>query len=1685
MNSTQLNSTQLNSTQLNSTQLNKNWFKLLIIVISCFYFSNAFSQTQPILLNWTGQVGCIVYNENGDPKEPREGIFFEEISNDVCLRFCENNTATYNLTNLPTGSTVNWIVNGGTTIYVSPNTYSAVITWGAFGNGSLQIAITSNSNTITKTLCIEKIISPTALFAVNNITTPQGEINYLCSNQLLYFTNQSTTNNGTGIVSYIWDFGDGTSSNLENPTHTYTNQQHYNVSLTVFNSCSCPSTYEMTINTNGVGFDISCPSVVCENQTEIYSLPFDGQEICKDNFNWTVAGGTIVSEGGGNIAVNWDNVDATGFGYITFDPSGCELECSQPTTIKIPVILQNGTISGNTSLCIGEQQRYSLPQWPTTEIEWSIVGDPSELNANIIQTDQRNEIILTGLQPGPIVLRAVYKNTLLNCGGTAEIEIIIGESADIIGEELVCVSNLSYLYTFGNSSGVNTVFQLYTDNNVLLLSTGSPFFNYTFTTPGNYYIVAKEDAICQTKKNIKAVSNPAAPTGINGVDELCPNIVDTFSIQNPLPNSVYVWSITNGTINGSNVGTTISASCNGIAPAVLSVYRQTINPVSCSSSTISKTINITSINAEVSNNNTTVCANTISSYQVNVPGTNTLFNDPDVTYEWSLSNPLLGSISSGQGTNQISVAWNNVQQATCIILVSIKKCTVPVVFQSTVTINPIPTISIQTNATSICAGSPVSFSIVSSLPLPANTPVIWNFAGTTVIGTLNNQYYFFSNNDLIPIDYPVTAQIISPSGCVGTATNIASLNITVKPQPSAILSLTSSANAFCAPSDINASVTIASSTNGISSIQWFHELNGVVTAINNTNNVLQINGSPSGYGFGSYYFITTNTNGCTKQSNKINIIQDCIEPVFCNPTKPLSITNNSIYNPCGAVDLIGTVTGVHISSSWVIYGPTTAILNGNATTFNVVPGFYQIFHQVFYLCNGQVTKKTAKVDVLVPYEANFAYSATCLNNSSFVVSFTDTSTFFNPVNNRQVNYFYESPTGSNNWLPLAATGNPLPQGNYTFKVVITGSYLNTPQPPCEKIISNVSLQTIGNLSILYQPNPVTCHDTPVQFNVSGIPNPTFSYFWTFNNSAFSPSDVEIVSNTMVSPFRVFKNSGNHTVSVTVTNPSGCSITLNPIVVAIPNPCFVGAITSSISPAKACVGQSITLSYNSALDAGCSGITYQWMKGFEPFATTPTITVVDNGLYWLKLKSVDNCNYETNRIAVEFSQPPSIEIKGNDLFCEGDTVELEAITTANNIQWYIDNATTPLVSLNNQTTASLLGLSVGSHTIKVVVWNTNSTCTNTLLFPITINPIPAAVTISIQGITCNPYIVTLAASVPGVSNATFNWSNGSSGSTTSIANGGAIKVTATVNGCSVSSQVFVPKNPESYLWVFPSGCYDGCEEIKPTIIGPTIPFEYWNYNFNEQPISEGFADFVTPIFISNTGTYDLTLNNSFCQATAPPLTFSTNNCNTCRIDIKEKTRVVANLTPFCSYSFTLEISSYMPINYQATLSEGDNLIFVPATFTLLPGNNTYDFTIIPLNNFNGGTVNITLQGSYVDFETGELITCLYNFELLVPSCDGSKTASTTQNKESGFATDKNRVTLFPNPAQNQATLRYQLLENNAVMYLYDLSGRAISSQKITNTNGEILLDTSTLQPGIYIVVLKQNNLITNQQKLLKK
>ena len=110
-------------------------------------------------------------------------------------------------------------------LYTSPGTYTVTHTVG-----------TNGGCTSTTTVDIDILDTPIANF----LETPA------CQNGVTTFTDFSTLANGT-ITNWFWDFGDGTNSTLQNPTHVYAASGNFVVTLTVTTGAGCSDNFSSPV----------------------------------------------------------------------------------------------------------------------------------------------------------------------------------------------------------------------------------------------------------------------------------------------------------------------------------------------------------------------------------------------------------------------------------------------------------------------------------------------------------------------------------------------------------------------------------------------------------------------------------------------------------------------------------------------------------------------------------------------------------------------------------------------------------------------------------------------------------------------------------------------------------------------------------------------------------------------------------------------------------------------------------------------------------------------------------------------------------------------------------------------------------------------------------------------------------------------------------------------------------------------------------------------------------------------------------------------------------------------------------------------------------------------------------------------------------------------------------------------
>jgi gliding motility-associated-like protein len=130
-----------------------------------------------------------------------------------------------------------WDFGDGTTGTGSPVNHS----YNASGNFNVTATFTDFAG------CVIKLTKP----SVVTIEAPKVKINTVPAGGCVPFTYTPTATATAmdGVASYLWDFGDGNTSPLAAPTHTYNNTGKYNIKLTVTTTGGCTAT---TTETEGV-----------------------------------------------------------------------------------------------------------------------------------------------------------------------------------------------------------------------------------------------------------------------------------------------------------------------------------------------------------------------------------------------------------------------------------------------------------------------------------------------------------------------------------------------------------------------------------------------------------------------------------------------------------------------------------------------------------------------------------------------------------------------------------------------------------------------------------------------------------------------------------------------------------------------------------------------------------------------------------------------------------------------------------------------------------------------------------------------------------------------------------------------------------------------------------------------------------------------------------------------------------------------------------------------------------------------------------------------------------------------------------------------------------------------------------------------------------------------------------------
>jgi gliding motility-associated-like protein len=131
----------------------------------------------------------------------------------------------------------------------------------AAGTYSVILTVTSNfgcQSTVTLTVMVSSV--PVAAFTVTTV----------CQGHATLFTDNSTVTSGK-ITGWNWKFGDGGTSTIQNPGHTYALPGNYTSTLTVSTSGSCTDSITNAVTVNPMPVPGFTATSVCQGLANIYT----------------------------------------------------------------------------------------------------------------------------------------------------------------------------------------------------------------------------------------------------------------------------------------------------------------------------------------------------------------------------------------------------------------------------------------------------------------------------------------------------------------------------------------------------------------------------------------------------------------------------------------------------------------------------------------------------------------------------------------------------------------------------------------------------------------------------------------------------------------------------------------------------------------------------------------------------------------------------------------------------------------------------------------------------------------------------------------------------------------------------------------------------------------------------------------------------------------------------------------------------------------------------------------------------------------------------------------------------------------------------------------------------------------------------------------------------------------------
>jgi len=241
------------------------------------------------------------------------------------------------------------IIGSSTTQSVTANiggTYSVTMT--TFSNAGDTGCTLSLPGTFTNST-----IAPVASFSA---TTP-------CLNVNTQFTDESTLMPNQGTIDvWSWNFGDGDTSNVHNPSHLYTTPGTYPVTYTITSSVNCTATYTAMVTVNPLPTSSFSAAPVCQGTATNFTNTSTGGT----TYNWSFGDGVGTST---NQNPSYTYVSPSV--YTASLTTTNSFSCSVASTNTVLVNLFPTVSFAAAPVCLGTATSFDNFSTPTTNMSYT------------------------------------------------------------------------------------------------------------------------------------------------------------------------------------------------------------------------------------------------------------------------------------------------------------------------------------------------------------------------------------------------------------------------------------------------------------------------------------------------------------------------------------------------------------------------------------------------------------------------------------------------------------------------------------------------------------------------------------------------------------------------------------------------------------------------------------------------------------------------------------------------------------------------------------------------------------------------------------------------------------------------------------------------------------------------------------------------------------------------------------------------------------------------------------------------------------------------------------------------------------------------------------------------------------------------------------------------------------------